>query len=126
GCEDVHGLAARLWKRTLARVNEQKNTIHHRQCALDFPSEVTVTWRIHDIDFDSVIPDARCLGENRDSALALKIIRVQNALHYFLVYPENTALPQHRIDKCRLSVIDVRNDGYVANCIVRHNLPSYR
>src|SRR3989442_7206757 len=126
GFESFHENITRLWKRSLAGVHEQKNTVHHLQRPLDFTPVVAMTRRIHDVDFYPVIPDTRSLGENRDSALALEIVGIENALHYFFICPENAALPQHGIDQRRLPVIDVSNDGYVANRAVMHNLPSYK
>ena len=108
----------------LARVNQQKNAIHHLQRPLDFAAEVAVTGGVDNVDLHSLITNTGRLGENRDSALALESIRVEDTFHNLFIGPENAALPQHGIYQSRLSVIDVSDDRYVTNSIVRHNEPS--
>ena len=63
--------------------------------------------------FDAVIADAGVLGENRDAALALQLVRVHHALGHFFVGAEDAALPEHGVDQRGFAVVDVRNDGDV-------------
>ena len=55
------------------------------------------------------------LGENRDPPLALERVRIHHALLNDLVVAERTGLAEHFVHQRRLAVIDVRNDGNVAN-----------
>ena len=95
------------------------STIFER--ALDFAAEIAVAGRIDDVDLDAVVADAGGLGENGDAALALQVVRVHDALGDFFVGAENAALPEHGVDQRGLAVVDVRDDGDVANLVVRHN-----
>ena len=56
----------------------------------------------------------RVLGQNRDAALALELVRVHDPLGHPLVRPEDAALVEQRVDQRRLAVVDVGDDGDVA------------
>ena len=58
----------------------------------------------------------------QDPALALNIARVHHALSHLLIRAEHVTLPQHRIHKRRLAVIDVCNDRNIAQLIVRYHI----
>jgi hypothetical protein len=59
-------------------------------------------------------PKERCVfGENRDPAFALYVPRIHYAFGDRFVFPECAALFEHRIDERGLSVVDVRDYGYV-------------
>ena len=105
----------RLRQRALARVDEQQHPVDHRQAALDLAAEIGVAGRVDDVDLRPAVADGGVLGEDRDPLLALEIHRVEHALGDVLVGAEGARLPQHRVDERRLAVIDVRDDGDVAN-----------
>ena len=56
----------------------------------------------------------RVLGENRDPLLTLEIVGVHHPVGDRLVGAERTGLLQERVDERRLAVVDVRDDGDVA------------
>src|SRR5262249_16782220 len=55
------------------------------------------------------------LREDRNAAFALEGVRVHHPLFDMLVGAEGTRLAQHLIDQRRLSMIDVSDDGDVAD-----------
>ncbi len=57
----------------------------------------------------------RVLGEDGDAALALERIGVHHAFCDDLIFPEGAGLPKHLVDEGRLPVVDVRDDGDVAD-----------
>src|SRR5579875_324630 len=116
--QDVAGLR----QRPLAGVNQEQHTVHQPHRAINFTSEIAVARRIHDVDLDPAIKNGGVLGKNRDPALALQLIGIQHALDDCLIGLEDAALPEHPVNQCRLAVIDVRNDGDVANGIVHKSL----
>ena len=90
------------------------DAVDHRQGSLDLAAKVGVAGRIDDVDQMSVVLDGRVLGQDRDAALALEVVGVEDALGDLLVVAEDVALPQHRVDQGRLAVVDVGDDGDVA------------
>ena len=58
--------------------------------------------------------DGRLLGEDRDALLALEVARVHDPVHDGLVGAEGAGLAQHRVHERGLAVVDVRDDGDVA------------
>ena len=79
--------------------------------------------RIDDVDLDVVIGERGVLGENRDAALALEIVRVHHPLDDFLVGAEDAALAEHGVDERGLAMVDVSDDGDIADGAVM-TLPS--
>ena len=104
---------AGLRQRPLGGVDDEKNAVHHRQRALDLAAEVGVARRVDDVDLHPAVRDRGVLGEDRDAALALEVVRVHHALDDDLVGAEDAALVQHRVDERRLAVVDVGDDGDV-------------
>ena len=58
--------------------------------------------------------DGRLLGEDRDALLALEVARVHDPVDDGLVRPEGAGLAEHRVDQRGLAVVDVGDDGDVA------------
>jgi hypothetical protein len=81
----------RVWgSGPLARVDEQKDTVDHRETALDLSAEVGMTGRVDDVDLGLAVSDGRVLGEDRDALLALEVHRVEHALGDVLVLAKRT------------------------------------
>ena len=106
---------ARLRQRAFAGVHQQHDAIHHLQRAFDFAAEVAVAGRVDDVDLDVVIMNGSVLGQNGDAALALQFVGIHDALDEVLVGAECAALLQHGVDQRGLAVVDVGDDGDVAN-----------
>ena len=71
--------------------------------------------RIDDVDA-RVVPHHRgAFRQDGDAALALEVVRIERALHHLLVGAEGAALAQELIDQRRLAVIDMGDDGDVAD-----------
>ena len=83
--------------------------------ALDLAAKVSVAWRIDNVDLGILVMNRRVLGQNRNAALFFKIVRVHDAIGNSLVRAEGAGLAEHGIDKRGLAVVDVRDDGDVAN-----------
>ena len=108
--EDVAGLR----QRPLGGVDEEQHRIDHQQRALDLAAEVGVARRVDDVEPDAGVVDRRLLGEDRDALLALEVARIHDAVDDGLVRAEGAGLAQHRVDQRGLAVVDVRDDGDVA------------
>src|SRR5262249_18777635 len=99
----------------LGRIHQQHDAVNHREGAFHLAAEVRMTRRIDDVDLDLTIVDGGVLRHDRDAALAFEIHRVHDTLGDLLVGAKNSRLTQHAIDQCGFAVIDVGNDGDVAN-----------
>ena len=111
--EDVAGLR----QRALRRVDEQQHRIDHEQGALDLAAEVGVSGRVDDVEADVRIVDRRLLGEDRDALLAFEIAGIHDPVDDRLVRAERPGLAEHRVDQRGLAVVDVRDDGDVAQVV---------
>ena len=70
--------------------------------------------RIHDVDVDAVVIDRGVLGEDGDAALALDVAGIHHALDEMRVRGEGPGLLQELVDEGGFPVVDVRDDGDVA------------
>ena len=103
-----------LRHRPFGGVDEHDRAVDHRQDALDLAAEIGVAGRVDDIDAH-VLPHHRGrLGENGDAALALEIVGIHHALGDALVFAKRAGLLQQAVDERRLAVVDVGDDGDVA------------
>src|ERR1039458_314683 len=106
---------AGLGKRAFAGVDQQHDAIDHFQRALHLSAKIAVAGSVHDIDLEVVVKHGGVFGEDGDAALAFQIVGVHDAVHQLLVGAKYAALAQHGVNQRGLSVIDVGNDGDVAN-----------
>ena len=104
----------RLGQRALGGVHEQQHRVDHQERSLDLAAEVGVPGRVDDVEPDAGVVDGRLLGEDRDPLLALEVARVEHPVDERLVRPEGTGLPEHRVHERGLAVVDVGDDGDVA------------
>jgi hypothetical protein len=77
-----------------------------------------VAGRVDDVDLVILPADRRVLGEDGDAALPLERVRVHHALLHLLVVPEGARLAEHLVDEGGLPVIDVCDDGDVAQHVL--------
>ena len=103
-------------QRALGGVDEQDDAVDHGERPLDLATEVGVAGRVDDVQRDSRPDcDRGVLGEDRDALLTLEVARVHDALVDGLVGAERARLVQHRVDERGLAVVDVGDDGQVAD-----------
>ena len=57
------------------------------------------------------------LGEDGDAALALEVVGIHDALDDGFVGAKNAALAEHGVDQGGFAVVDVGDDGDVANIL---------
>src|SRR5690606_3271595 len=106
-------------------VDEQHDPVDHRQGTLDLATEVGVAGGVDDVDRDrvpavlGVVLHRRVLGEDRDALLTFQVAGVHHALVDLveLVGGEGTGLLEHAVDDGGLAVVDVGDDGDVADVV---------
>src|SRR5207249_4300634 len=82
---------------------------------LDLPAEVGVPGGIDDVDARAAILDGAVLGEDGNATLAFDVVGIHDALAEPLVGGEGARLFQQAVDQRGLAVVDVRDDGDVAD-----------
>ena len=112
----------RLRHRPFKCIDKQQNAVHHIENALHLAAKVRMSRRIHNIDLDIVVENRSILRKNCNSPLALDIPRVHHALIDLLIRAKNVTLTQHCIDQGRLTVIDMCNNGNVAQLFIRRHI----
>jgi hypothetical protein len=108
-----------LRHRPLGGVDEQDDAVDHRQDALDLGAEIGVAGRVDDVDVRPLPLDRGALGEDGDAALLLEVVRVHRPLLDALVVAERAGLAEELVDERRFAMIDVRDDGHIAE---RHGI----
>jgi len=103
-----------LRHRALGGIDQQQHAVDHGQNALDLAAEVGVAGGVDDVDARALPDHGGALGQDRDATLALQIVPVERALGDLLVGPEGAALLQQAVDQGGLAMVDVGNDGDVA------------
>jgi len=108
---------AGLRERAFAGVDEEDNAIDHAQSALDFATEVAVTGGVDDIDFGVVEKSAVFLARMvmpRSRSRSLESMTRSTTASLARKMPE---LPEHGVDEGGFAVVDVGDDGDVANVL---------
>ncbi len=106
---------ARLGHRPFDRIHQQQHAVDHVHDALDLAAKIGVPRRVDDVDGDAAIFHAGVLGQDRDAALAFEVVGVHNAFDHGLIVAKNLGLAQHPIDERSFAVIDVGDNGDIAN-----------
>ncbi len=109
GCDELG-----LRHRPFGRVDEEDDAVDHRQDALDLAAEIGVAGRVHDVDPRALPFDRGALRQDRDPALAFEVVGIHGPLGRGLVLAVGARLLQQLVDERGLAVVDVGDDGDVA------------
>jgi hypothetical protein len=111
------GHEARLRHRAFLGVDQQHHAVDHRQRAFDLAAEVGVARGVDDVDVRALPGHGAVLGQDGDAALAFDVVAVHHALGDLLVLAEGAALAQQLVHQRGLAMVDVRDDGDVADLV---------
>ena len=123
GVDSVTQHEAGLGHGALKGVDQQQGAVGHTQHALDLAAKVGVARGVDDVDLNVLVLDRDVLGENRNAALTLLVVRVQDAVLDLLVGTEGVRGTQELVDHRRLAVVDVGDDGDVPQIVYAHVVP---
>ena len=118
---------AGLWERTFGGINKKDNAVHHGQRTLNLATEVGVAGGVDDVD-DQIVTvfaltlasDGGVLGQDGDALFAFQVTGVHHTVCNFAVVAEHTRLLKHAVYECGFSVVNVRDDSYVAKLWMGH------
>ena len=123
GVDSVTQHEAGLGHGALKSVDQQQGAVGHTQHALDLAAKVGVARGVDDVDLNVLVLDRDVLGENRNAALALLVVGIQDAVLDLLVGTEGVRGTQELVDHRRLAVVDVSDDGDVPQIVYAHVVP---
>ena len=108
-----------LRQRALGCVDQQQHAVHHGQPALHLAAEVGVSRGVDDVDHRDgpirvVAVHGGVLGQDGDALFPFQVTAVHDAILHFTAFVQGARLPQHRVDQGGLAVVDVGDDGDVA------------
>ena len=113
GIEIVHGFFV---------VGSPDETVDDLRATFDFASKVSMSRRIDHIDLQAFIGNRNVLRENRNAPFSFEVIAIKNAFPLKLTVTILSALAKEAIDKGGFAMIDVRDDGDVADVVPSHDL----
>ena len=105
---------AGLRQRPLGGVDQQQDAVDEAQPALDLAAEVGVARGVDDVDLVPPKVTAVFLARMVMPFSRSRSLRVHDPIGHGLVDAEDPRLPQHEIDEGGLPVVDVGDDGDVA------------
>ena len=103
-----------LRHRAFGGIDQQHRAVDHVEDALDLAAEIGMARGVDDVDARALPQERGDLGEDGDAALALEIVGIHGPLGDPLVLAEGARLGEQAVDQRRLAVIDMRDDGDVA------------
>ena len=108
-----------LRHRAFGRVHQEDHTINHGEDAFHLAAKVGVTRRIHDVDTVTFPFHGGRFGENGDPALTFQIVAIHGAFVHGLVLTERTGLFEQFVNQGGFPVVNVGDDGDIAQIHVR-------
>src|SRR5690606_34820166 len=108
---------ARLRERTFSSVYQEEHSVSHLECTLYLTPKVSVSGRIDDVDRRPLVFNAAVLGQNGDTALTLQVVGIHDSVVDGFIVTKHACLFEHSVDKSRLAVIYVSDDGDVAQLL---------
>ena len=112
---------AGLRHRSVEGIDQQQDRVDHLQHPLDFAAEVGMAGGVDDVDLQPAVVNGKVLGEDGDAALLLQVVAVHDPFGDDLVLAEDSGLLEHGVDQGGLAVVDVGDDGDVAD-VLGHDL----
>ena len=108
------GDKARLRHRAFDGVDQQHHAVDHAEHAFDLAAEVGVAGGVDDVDVVVAVHDGGVLRQDGDPALPFQIVGVHHPLVNRLVVAEGAGLFEELVDQRGFAMVDVRDDGDVA------------
>ena len=112
-----HQHVAGLGHGAFVGVDQQQHRVDHGEHPLHLAGEIGVAGRVDDVDEVAAPLHRAVLGADGDAPLALQVVAVHDPLFDALVVAEDVGGAEDGVDQRRLAVIDVGDDGHVADAL---------
>ena len=96
-------------------VYQKDNSVYHFQHTFYLAAEIRMSRSIDDIDLGAFVMYGCVFGENGDPSFSFDIIGVHDSFPDLLILTENAALTEKLVYQSSLAMVNVSDDGYVAN-----------
>jgi hypothetical protein len=99
------------------RIYDKNTAVGHVERPLDLAAKVSMAGRVDDVDPVIVVLDGRNLGGDGNSPLLLLVAAVHDQVlaHFGLVVAEGLRLLEQAVDQRRLAVVNVGDNGDIAD-----------
>ncbi len=114
----------RLWHRSFGGIHQQQAAVGHVQHALDLAAEVGVAGGVDDVDLDAGVLDGGVLGEDGDAPLPLEVVGVHDQDTGGVGVAEDVGLLEEAVDEGGFAMVDVGDDGDIAQVATARNVYS--
>jgi hypothetical protein len=109
------GHEARLGHRAFLRIDQQHHAVHHGQRTLHFAAEVGVAGGVDDVDVGAFPAHGAVLGQDGDAAFFFDGVVVHHGVDHFFVLGKGARLAQQLVHHGGLAMVNVGDDGDVAD-----------
>ena len=75
---------------------------------------------VHNVDLYVAVLNGGVLGQDGDAPLPLQIVGVHHPVHHGLILAVDAGLLEHLVHQRGFSVVNVSNNGYVAQFFILH------
>ena len=99
------------------RIDQQHHPIDHAQGTLHLATKVRVAGRIQNVDVRALPIDSAVLCQNGDAAFTLDGVVVHHGIDHFFVIGKCAGLTQQLIDHGGFTMVNVGDDGDIADLI---------
>ncbi len=103
-----------LGKGTFGGVDEENRAVNHHKSAFDLAAKVSVSGRVENIYLYAFPGYGTILCGYSNTALSFEVHIVHKAFFYFLIRPEQSALPEHVVNERSFTVVNVSDYRYVS------------
>ena len=103
-----------LRHRAFGGIDQQADAVHHVQDPLDLATKVGVAGGVDDVDAQAVVFNGGAFGQDGDATLAFDVVAVHRAFGHGLIVAERSGLFQKLVNEGCLAMVDMRDDGDVA------------
>ncbi len=119
GFERLAEHEARLRLRAFGGIHDEQHAVNHVHDALDLAAEVGVAGSVHDIDVVILVFEGGVFGADRNALFLFQVHRVHQAFlgRFVLVGAEGARLLEQAVHQSRFAMINVRDDGDVADVL---------
>ena len=115
GFEGLFEHKAGLRQGAFRRIDQKHHAVDHFESPLHLTAEISMARGINNVDFNALPINRTVFRRNGNAALALKIHTVHHPVSGGLILAKTATLPKHMVNQGGFTVVNVGDNGDVAN-----------